>query len=214
VLRTCRDASIEAAVHLDAMNTVAVSASTGTADAPPVLRRDRRCGFRRTNMRHRAAVALTIIDQRNAWVRLEHVEAIDLLGRLIDDDATRVLSSRALERATYDSVALVDATLESSTAVLFDAVVFPGADAVKNSLRTVTMEFPKDQYRHSKSILALGPSSMRLDKVSIPKKLPSGQPDPRIVVGASGPGGSSAKAFVAAIDKHGHPERESNPPLI
>ncbi|HZK80475.1 MAG TPA: catalase, partial [Humisphaera sp.] len=110
----------------------------------------------------------------------------------------------------------VDVTLENSPAVLFDAVVFPDGDAAVKALAKdgQTMEFLKDQYRHGKTILALGASSTLLEKAGIPKKLPSGQLDPGILIGDLSPGGSNGKAFVAAIGKHRHPERESDPPLL
>jgi catalase len=52
----------------------------------------------------------------------------------------------------------VDATLENSPPVLFDALVLPdGIETVERlSKDGHTLEFLKDQYRHCKSILVLG----------------------------------------------------------
>ena len=109
-----------------------------------------------------------------------------------------------------------DATLENSPAVLFDAVVFPDGEAAVQKLAKDghSMEFIKDQYRHGKTILALGASSTLLDKAGIPKKSPSGRPDPGILTGSSTPEGSNAKALIIAIGKHRHSGRESDPPRI
>ena len=104
------------------------------------------------------------------------------------------------------------ATMENSPAVLFDALVLPdGADGVAALMRVGnTMEFVKDQYRHCKSILVLGASSMLLDKVGIATTLPDGSADPGLLVGDDG----AIAAFLAAIGQHRHPARDTDPPLI
>jgi catalase len=108
----------------------------------------------------------------------------------------------------------VDATLENSPAVLFDAVALPdGTKAIETLLKDGhTMEFLKDQYRHCKTILALGTSSVLLTKAGIATTLPSGAKEPGILV--LGTEGLNAKAFIAAIAKHRHPVRDMDPPLV
>jgi catalase len=102
----------------------------------------------------------------------------------------------------------VDATLENSPSVLFDALVLPDGDKAVETLARDghTLEFLKDQYRHCKTILALGASATLLAKVGIAQKLPSGAKDPGILV--------DPKGFVDAIARHRHPQRDSDPPLI
>jgi catalase len=109
----------------------------------------------------------------------------------------------------------VDATLENSPAVLFDALVLPdGTEAVELLARDGhTLEFLKDQYRHCKTILALGASSMLLEKVGIQVQLPSGTEDPGLLVQASADG-FDPKDFMAAVGKHRHPARDTDPPLV
>ncbi|GAC1501375.1 MAG: catalase HPII [Steroidobacteraceae bacterium] len=109
----------------------------------------------------------------------------------------------------------VDATLENSPAVLFDALVMPdGIGAVTELLRDGhALEFLKDQYRHGKSILVLGASSRILGKAGIDARLPSGKDDPGLVMAASSDGGF-AQRFIGSIAKHRHPERDRDPPLI
>ncbi|MEJ0006059.1 MAG: DJ-1/PfpI family protein [Steroidobacteraceae bacterium] len=109
----------------------------------------------------------------------------------------------------------VDATLENSPAVLFDALVLPdGAEAVAALERDGhSMEFLKDQYRHCKSILVIGAASQLLEKAKIPSMLPGGDPDPGVLLAAS-PTKVDPRAFITAIAQHRHPLRDSDPPLI
>jgi catalase len=104
------------------------------------------------------------------------------------------------------------ATMENTPAVLFDALVLPdGADAVEMLARVGnTMEFVKDQYRHCKTILALGASSALLDRAGILPTLPDGSADPGLFVG----GVDQLDAFIAAMGLHRHPARDVDPPLV
>ncbi len=108
------------------------------------------------------------------------------------------------------------ATLENSPPVLFDALVLPdGSDGVAQLARHgQTLEFVTNQYRHGKTILALGASAALLDKAGIASTLPSGEPDPGIVLASVDTLDDGAAAFIAAAGKHRHPERETDPPRI
>src|ERR1700677_2558129 len=109
----------------------------------------------------------------------------------------------------------VDATLENSPSVLFDALVLPdGTEAVENLARDGhTLEFLKDQYRHCKTILALGAASMLLEKAGISRELPTGAEDPGLIVAASSEA-LDPQSFIAAVAQHRHPTRDSDPPLV
>jgi catalase len=103
----------------------------------------------------------------------------------------------------------VDVSLEAAPAVLYDAVVLPdGADAVSR-LRTDgrALEFIKDQYRHCKPLLVGGDSTPLLDACGIP----TGDPDPGLIVAA---GAEAADRFIAALAKHRHFDRETDPPRV
>ena len=52
-----------------------------------------------------------------------------------------------------------------------------------------TLDFVKNQYRHCKTILALGASAMLLEQLRISADLPSGKADPGLLVGTWGEGG-------------------------
>ena len=109
----------------------------------------------------------------------------------------------------------IDATLENSPSVLFDALVLPdGTEAVENLARDGhTLEFLKDQYRHCKTILALGASSMLLEKAGIKAELPTGAEDPGLLTAASSRA-LDPQRFIGAVAQHRHPARDSDPPLI
>jgi catalase len=110
----------------------------------------------------------------------------------------------------------VDATLENSPAVLFDALVLLDGAAGVEGLRKDgrTLEFIKDQYRHCKTILALGAAAALLQRAGIDQNLPSGEPDPGILLAPPGQTGPAVKRFIEAVGRHRHPERETDPPRV
>jgi len=106
----------------------------------------------------------------------------------------------------------VDATFETAPSVLFDAVVLPdGAKAAAALVKDGhSLEFLKEQFRHCKAILALGSGTELLDKASIvPEDGDSG------VIRTSAPAPSeTVQTFIAAIAKHRHYERDTDPPPV
>jgi catalase len=108
----------------------------------------------------------------------------------------------------------VDISLEAAPAVLYDALVLPdGTDAI-NALRADghTLEFIKDQYRHCKPILAVGASDQLLTACGIETVLPNGQADPGVI--ATSDASDATDGFIAAIAKHRHFARETDPPRV
>ncbi len=106
------------------------------------------------------------------------------------------------------------ASLENEPGFLFDALAL--ADGQEGVAVLAgdghTMEFIKDQFRHGKAILALGAAQSLLADAGIPLQLPGGGDDPGLIQGAPSP--AVMKAFVAAIARHRHPERETDPPAV
>jgi catalase len=104
-------------------------------------------------------------------------------------------------------------TLENSAPVLFDGLVLPdgaAAAAVPGGRAEVmdeVMDFISSQYRHGKTILALGASKALLDRAGIPPALQGGEPDPGLIVAAASKADSAAADFIAALGKHRHPAR-------
>jgi catalase len=107
----------------------------------------------------------------------------------------------------------VDVTLETAPSVVFDAMVVPDGEAGVTALTKVgqALEFVKDQFRHAKTILALGAGSKLLDAAGIP---PAGKDkaDGGLLRLASGD--AATKSFIAAVAKHRHFERQSDPPPV
>jgi hypothetical protein len=109
-----------------------------------------------------------------------------------------------------------DASLENSPAVLFDAVVLPdgrrGVETLSADGRT--LEFIKDQYRHGKSIFAVGAGVRLLERAGIEQKLPGGSPDPGLIIARAASAAAAVRSFIAAVGKHRHAERHRDPPPI
>ena len=107
-----------------------------------------------------------------------------------------------------------DVTIETTPSVLYDAVVVPDGKAGVQALQADarSLEFVKDQYRHCKPILALGAGAQLLEACGIPPTLPDGSADPGLLVVKAGV--TAADDFVAAIAKHRHFARETDPPRV
>jgi catalase len=104
------------------------------------------------------------------------------------------------------------ATFENSPSVLFDGVILPdGADgAHKLGGYVEVMDFISNQYRHGKTILAIGSSCALLERAGVQLKLRSGEADPGILMRTDSKHNSVAADFIAALGKHRHPEREAD----
>ncbi|MEJ7687726.1 MAG: catalase [Variovorax sp.] len=107
-----------------------------------------------------------------------------------------------------------DASLENTPPVLFDALVLPDGQAGVDALARIgnTNEFIVNTYRHCKTMLVLGASA--IDKVGIKAELPNGMPDPGLIFAQAAAAGSVTAAFIEAIAKHRHTDRDQDPPLI
>jgi catalase len=110
----------------------------------------------------------------------------------------------------------VEVTLEGAPSVLWDALVVPDGEAAIDTLKAIghALEFVKDQYRHCKAILALGSGAALLEAAGIPEELPGGGADPGILRVAQADGEAATAAFIAAIAKHRHFERQTDPPRV
>ena len=104
-------------------------------------------------------------------------------------------------------------SMENSPSVLFDALVLPdGEQAIETLARNGhTMEYVKDQFRHCKTILALGSGRSLLEKAGI---MAGGEDDPGILLVDINEAEKAASKFIAAIAAHRHPSRDSDPPKI
>jgi catalase len=110
----------------------------------------------------------------------------------------------------------VETTFETSPAVLFDAMVLPSGQAAIDALGKSgqAMDFLKNQYRHCKPILALKGSSALLEAAGIFPTLPDGSADPGLLVVDGQDDATVNAAFVQAIARHRHFERQIDPPPV
>jgi len=110
----------------------------------------------------------------------------------------------------------VEISMETAPSCVWDAVIVAGgADAAAAlSASGHAVEFLKDQFRHCKTILFLGESKALAKKLGLPDALPSGDPDPGLLNFPSRDVEAAVAAFVMALARHRHPERETDPPVI
>jgi catalase len=110
----------------------------------------------------------------------------------------------------------VEVTLETMPGVLFDAVAVPGGQKAVTVLGNngQALEFIKEQYRHAKAILALGAGADLIENAGVAPTLPTGEPDPGVLVGRHAGAGDLLGRFIAAIARHRHHEREMDPPEV
>ncbi len=138
-----------------------------------------------------------------------------LVERLASEGAVPITLGARLGRVKSDRGKPIEigAPIDAAPAVVFDAMVLPDGKAAAAALAKNgrVLEFLKDQYRHCKPILVLGASTQVLDAAGVPAALPNGKPDPGLIVAK---GGDATEAFIKAIAKHRHYERESDPPLV
>jgi catalase len=110
----------------------------------------------------------------------------------------------------------VEVTFETMPSVLFDAMVVPGGKVAVETLGNVgqAVEFIKDQYRHAKPILAIREGADLVENAGAPSVLPSGEPDPGMLIGRQATASDLIPDFIAAIGKHRHFERQMDPPEL
>ncbi len=108
----------------------------------------------------------------------------------------------------------VEATMEATPAVLYDALIIAGGEkSVENLSRSAhTLEFLRDQYRHCKPILILGEAESFLQKAGISQILPNGDTDPALIVSDKWLQGVTE--FIIALGKPRDHSRETDPPMV
>jgi catalase len=152
-----------------------------------------------------------------------------LVGDGVEGDSLRVLQKALLDEGavpTFVGVRLgscedagggsleVGATFENSPAVLFDALVVPDGDATAISKDARSMEFVQLHYRHAKTLLVLGSGRALAEAAGIPMSLPSGEPDPGLIVAGTEALKDAGRAFIVAVGQHRHPVRDLDPPPV
>jgi catalase len=115
-----------------------------------------------------------------------------------------------------DTALAIEVSMETAPSVVWDAMVVPGGDEAVSALADSghAKEFLKDQYRHCKPILLLGAAATLLEATGIPAELPDGEADPGLLQYADDQTDAAVAAFIAALVKHRHFERETDPPRV
>ena len=126
---------------------------------------------------------------------------------------TCIVAHRLGTVETSDGVAIkATASFENSPSVLFDAVVLPDGEKGARSLmgNPLALDFVAQQFRHGKTLMAMGASKALLDQTGITIKMGSGEEDPGVLFCEAAKVKSIQAAFIAAIGKHRHPAREAD----
>ena len=109
-----------------------------------------------------------------------------------------------------------DCTMENSPGFLFDALVLPDGMPAVEALAADphTMDFIKDQYRHCKTLMALGASEALLTEAGVPMTLPDGSEDPGLILADAADAAGAVADFIAAVALPRHASRDSDPPRV
>jgi catalase len=134
-----------------------------------------------------------------------------VVGRLV---GPRVGPFQAASGETIEA----DASLENEPGFLFDALVLPDGEEAVAALAQDghTAEFIKDQFRHCKTILAIGASRRLLTQANLPVTMDKSmaQGGTGLIVVEANATAAAIDAFLQALAKHRHFGREMDPPLV
>jgi catalase len=104
-----------------------------------------------------------------------------------------------------------EASFENEPSVLFDGLVLPGGEGAFAALggHALVHDYIKDQYRHLKTILAMGTGVALLEGAGVPVD----RKDAGLLVSAKGRTDPAA-AFIDALAHHRHYARDRDPPKV
>ena len=119
----------------------------------------------------------------------------------------RIGPLQAEDGSTWDA----DASLDNHPSGLFDGAVVPGGMDAVGRLQADgrALEFLRDAFRHGKTLMALGAGATLFEAAGITPDASDGG-----LLTGSGTPANSAAAFIQALAKHRHPERETAPPVV
>jgi catalase len=123
----------------------------------------------------------------------------------------RFVGTRLGTFATADGDEIeADASMENTPSVLFDGLVLPDGEAGVKALMSngQTLEFIVNQFRHNKTILAFGASRALLKRAGV-----AGSGDEGLLM-VEADDKNAQPAFLSALAKHRHYQRELDPPRV
>ncbi|MGS1011780.1 catalase [Achromobacter anxifer] len=105
-----------------------------------------------------------------------------------------------------------DASIDNHPSALFDGAVVAGGAAAVARLREDgrALEFLRDAFRHGKTLMAMGEGAQLFAAAGIAADHADAG---LLAVDATAPG-KSVSAFIDALARHRHPERETSPPMV
>ncbi|MFL6663008.1 MAG: DJ-1/PfpI family protein, partial [Rhizobacter sp.] len=186
-----------------AMPPVLARPATPEVTASPALSLMARPGEGGVKTRHVALLVADGIDARSLRTVHAALAAAGAVPRFVGARLGRV-QPRAGEPIH------VEVTMETAPSVLWDGVVIPAGDTGLAAVGAA-VDFVKDQYRHCKTILALGAESALLERAMVPTARQDGSDDPGLLMTAHA---DSAGRFIAALSCHRHYGRETDPPVV
>jgi catalase len=157
-------------------------------------------------------VAILVANGINAAFIQSAQNELGRLGAVARLVGVRLGSVKSEEGETVE----VDATLETTPAVLYDGLIVPGGREAAQALGKVghVAEFIKDQYRHCKTMGAIGAGGDLLENAGVAARLPTGESDPGVLVFADNHASDALQSFVNALAQHRHFARSMDPPPV
>ncbi|HEX4456489.1 MAG TPA: catalase [Polyangia bacterium] len=188
----------------------AIRAAKPEVTASPALSLFARPGDGSIRGRRVAILMADGVDGPSARALHDGLAARGAVPRFVGARLGRVTSASGEE--TFE----IEVTLETTPAVLYDAVAIPDGHRAVVVLGNTghALEFLKDQYRHCKPMLALGAGGDLVENAGISARLPDGAEDPGLIVDGDADVKRSLARFEHAIAKHRHFERELDPPQV
>ncbi len=126
----------------------------------------------------------------------------------------QIFTEEQAEQFTFDVLDATKIVPEELVPVVPAGRMLPDGAGAIGALRADgrVLEFIKDQYRHCKTILVPGAAAKLLQACGIDATLPDGAADPGLI--AASDLAAASDDFIAAVAKHRHYARESDPPRV
>ncbi|MBP6020336.1 MAG: catalase [Burkholderiaceae bacterium] len=152
-------------------------------------------------------VAIMVSDGVNAESVWMLSDALRAAGAVVRLSGPHIGSVTASDGSLIDA----DVSLENNPSTLFDGVIVPDSKPAGHALADngLAKEYIRDQYRHCKTILAIGNGTTLLDAAGL-----SPQDDDAGLIRAKAASSTVAADYITQLAKHRHFEREQPTPKV